>query len=159
MNERALSWWSLRTTREKRLLLVMAGLALVLLAWLLVVRPLDNALAAAKARHDRAVIAFAEIEARIVAIEALRAAPQARVEGRVAELVGAEAARVGFIANQAQPIGSDSVRMIIPAARPQAFFAWVADLESRLGLEVVALTARPNADQTLSVDVTFRRRG
>lgn len=148
--------WNTRTTREKWILLALAAVVAVALAWLLVVRPLDRALDAAKARHDSAVIALAEAESRIAAIESLRSAPRPTVQGRIADVVGAEAVRVGFTMNQTEPVGTDGVRIIIAAVRPQTFFGWVADLETRLGLEVVALSARPNADQTLSVDVTFR---
>jgi len=156
MIERWRGWWNVRSVREKRLLLAMGALAAVALAWLLVIRPIDNARAAAKARHDHAVIALARVEARAAEVERLRAAPRPTVQGRIVDIVGAEAVRVGFVSNQTEPVGADGVRIVIPAVLPRAFFAWVTDLETRLGLHVEALTARPNADQTLSVDVTFR---
>lgn len=156
MTQRIRLWWSTRTSREKRLLLAAGGLAAVVLAWLAIVRPLALAHDAAKARYDAAVIARAQVESRLEAIAALRAAPVQRPEGSVRDIVSAEAARVGFTVTQTEPVGTDGVRVIIGAVRPQTFFAWVAELESRLGLDVEALTARPNADQTLAVDVTFR---
>lgn len=150
------AWWNFRSVREKRMLLAMGGLAAIVLAWLLIIRPIDNTLAAAKARHDRAVIALGQIEARAVQIERLRAISRPVRQGRIADIVGAEAVRVGFTMNQTEPAGTDGVRLLISAVRPQSFFAWIADLESRLGLRVETLTARPNADQTLSVEVTLR---
>jgi general secretion pathway protein M len=156
MIETIRSWWNTRTTREKRLLLAAGGLAAAVLAWLLIVRPVDLTLEREKARHDRAVIALAQVEARIAAIEELRASGVARPAGSVRDIVAAEAARAGFTVTQTENVGTDGVRVIIGAVRPQSFFAWVADLEQRLGLDVAALTARPNSDQTLAVDVTFR---
>ena len=153
---RARLWWSTLTLREKRLLLTAGGLAAVVLVWLLIVRPVDIALDSAKARHDRAVIALAQIEGRLEQIAAARARTRPQPSGRTADIVAAEAVSVGFTVTETQPVGNDGVRVIIAAARPQTFFAWVRDLESRFGLDVVALTARPNADETLAVDVTFR---
>ncbi|RED15798.1 type II secretion system protein GspM [Parasphingopyxis lamellibrachiae] len=150
-------WWETRTVRERWLLGVAAGLAVLVLAWLLIVRPIDLLRESAKARHDHAVIALGRVEARLAEIEEFAANPSATVEGRISDVVMAEAVRVGFNTAQTEPAGTDGVRVLIGAVRPQTFFAWVADLENRLGLDVDALTARPNADETLSVDVTFRR--
>ena len=55
-----MSWWSERSRREQRLIQVMLGLAAIVLGWLLVVRPLTDSLAAAKARHDAAAVALGE---------------------------------------------------------------------------------------------------
>ncbi len=157
MTDRFNRWWETRTVRESWLFGVAGGLAALVLAWLLIVRPIDLTRESAKARHDSAVIALGRVEARLADIEAFAASPPSAVEGRISDIVMAEAVRVGFNTAQTEPAGTDGVRVIIGAARPQTFFAWVAELEGRLGLDVDALTARPNADETLSVDVTFRR--
>ena len=57
-------WWATRSTREQRLLAVMFGLIALVLVWLLVVRPLGDALDRAKQRHNAAVLALAEARAR-----------------------------------------------------------------------------------------------
>ena len=44
-------WWRTRTLREQRLLLALAGIAAIVLAWLLVVRPLGDALSEARERR------------------------------------------------------------------------------------------------------------
>lgn len=157
MIDRFNSWWETRTARERWLFGVAGGLAALVLAWLLIVRPIDLLRDSAKARHDTAVIALGRVEARLAAIEAFNANPRSAAEGRISDIVMAEAVRVGFNTAQTEPAGTNGVRVLIGAARPQTFFAWVADLEARFGVDVDALTARPNADETLSVDVTFRR--
>jgi general secretion pathway protein M len=159
MTERFNQWWAARRQRERWLFLAASALMAVVLAWLLIVRPVDNALQAAKARHDAAVIALGRVETRLGQIEAVRANPVAAPEGRIVDIVMVEAVRTGFNTAETEPMGTDGVRVIIGAVRPQTFFAWVADLEGQLGLDVEALTARPNSDETLSVDVTFRRGG
>lgn len=159
MIDRFNGWWKTRTARERWLIGVAGGLAVLVLSWLLIVRPIDLMRESAKARHDAAVIALGRIDARLEAIEAVLANPRAPVSGRIGDVVMAEAVRVGFNTAQTEPAGTDGVRVIIGAARAQTFFAWVADLETRLGLDIDALTVRPNADETLSADVTFRRGG
>ncbi|WP_299328429.1 type II secretion system protein M [Parasphingopyxis sp.] len=159
MTERLKAWWAGLSTRERWLVGVAGGLAVIVLSWLLIVRPIDLMRESAKARHDAAVMALGRVEARVAAIENATASPPPSVSGRISDIVTAEAVRVGFTTTQTEPAGTDGVRVIIAAVRPQTFFAWVADLETRMGLHVDALTARPNADETLSVDVTFRRGG
>lgn len=156
MIDRFRTWWKTRTLREQRLLLAAAGLAAIVLAWLIVIRPLSLWLDSAKARHDQAVIAVAQVENQLAAIDAARAVSRQPLSGNILDVVQGEAVRVGFNVTQTEAVGTDGVRVIIEAARPQAFFAWVSDLETRIGLNVETLTARPNADETLSVDVTFR---
>ncbi len=156
MIQRFRIYWNTRTLREKRLLLALGGVLAVALAWLLIVRPLDRALDNARARHDRAVIAVGQVEARLAAIEAVGANIPARPAGSVRDVVSAEALRVGFNITDTEALGNTGARVRIDAARPQIFFAWVADMENRLGLDVEALTARPNSDETLNVDVTFQ---
>lgn len=153
------SWWKGLSTRERWLVGVAAGLAVIVLSWLLIVRPIDAMRESAKARHDAAVMALGRIENRLAAIQIAAANPPPAISGRISDVVMAEAIRVGFNAAQTEPVGTDGVRVIIAAVRPQTFFALVTDLETRIGLDVESLTARPNADETLSVDVTFRRGG
>jgi hypothetical protein len=51
------------------------------------------------------------------------------------------------------------VNLAIEAARPQALFAWVSEMERDKGLIVERLTAKANSDRTLSAEITFRARG
>ncbi len=157
MIESLKAYWAARVPREKWLLGFAGLLALIVFAWLLVIRPLGAALDAAQARHDAAVLMLGRVEARAAQVAAFDAAPPPALDGRVMDVVMAEALAAGFNTASPEGVGTDGVRIAIGAVRPQTFFAWVADLEDRLGLEVVSMTARPNSDETLSVDVVFRR--
>ncbi|MEM8695334.1 MAG: type II secretion system protein GspM [Pseudomonadota bacterium] len=159
MMDRFGNWWNTRTARERWLFGIAGALAILVLTWLLIVRPIDLLRESAKARHDAAVLALGRVETRLAEIESAAANPPPSMSGRISDVVQAEAVRVGFNTAQTEPVGTDGVRVVIGAVRPQTFFAWVADVETRIGLDVDALTARPNADETLSVDVTFRRGG
>ena len=90
MNE----WWQLRSARERTLLRVMAGLALLVLGWLLVVRPLADSLAGAKARHAAAVVALAEATGRHEALR--RDDGAARVPLPIDSLIAGSAGEAGF---------------------------------------------------------------
>lgn len=146
-------WWSQRSERERRLLLVMLALLGLVLGWLLVVRPLGDALDAAKERHGAAVVALAEAEARRPNAPAPASAPALPLDG----LVSRSANEAGFANARVGGQGPTRATVAIDAARPQALFAWIAQLEGR-GVTVDSLRARANADQTLAVEAAFLAR-
>ena len=154
-NSTAYAWWTGRTTREQRLLLVMAGAVATTLLWLAVIRPLSDALADARARHTRAITAEAEARGIADAIAAAGRNRPARLDVPVRIFVPETATAAGFTVQRAEPFEPDGVSMVIGSARPAAFFTWLAGLQSR-GLVVEALTATPNPDRTLSVQFTVR---
>jgi type II secretory pathway component PulM len=55
--------------------------------------------------------------------------------------------------------GPGRATLVSNSVRPQAFFAWVDQIETSRGLIVERLSATAKNDQTLSVEVTFRTRG
>lgn len=158
MNDRVHGWWRLRTTREQRLLLAMFALIAVTILWFGIVRPLDDALADARQRHGRAVIAEAEARGQAEAIAALRRNRPPRLDLPVRVFVPQSASAAGFTVQRADPFEPDGVSIAIAAVKPPAFFDWVAALQGR-GLIVEALSANTNPDGTLSVQVTVRQGG
>lgn len=151
-------WWRTRTLREQRLLLAMGALALVVFAWLLVIRPVSDALSEARERHGDAVVALAEARAQAKLIAGLEQG-QAAAPGRPVDAVLSDAAaEAGFSINRIEREGAAQATIVLDAVRPQAFFGWAAGLEGR-GLVVERLTAGTNSDQTLAVQVTFRAKG
>jgi len=149
-------WWRARTPRERGLLLVMAALAAAVLGWLLVVRPLSDALDAARTRHGVAVVALAEAQAHAEARggAAAAAAPALPVDA----LIGRTASEAGFAAARIAAQGPTRATVAIDAARPQALFGWLARLE-RSGFAIERLRAQANSDRTLNVEFTLRVRG
>jgi general secretion pathway protein M len=150
--------WAARTPRERWLLTVMLGLIALILAWLLILRPLGDMLSAAKARHGEAVAALAEARAEVAAIERLERRRPSTAAGPIDLAVAAEASQAGFQLSKLEPRDGDRVALAIGAARPQALFAWVAGLEAR-GYVVDSLSASVNPDRTLSAQILLRRRG
>jgi general secretion pathway protein M len=158
MIQRVKIWYIDRSLREQRLVLAMAATALLVFIWLLVVRPLNDALVNARARHTEAVIERAEARAQAEALGVLRQAGGARPLTEPVETVISRAAgQAGFQLSRLQAEPGGAVSIAIEAARPQALFGWVASLE-RQGLLVTTLTASANADRTVAVQASFRGR-
>jgi len=148
-------WWAERSARERRLILVMLALAVIVLGWLMVVRPLSDALDAAKTRHAAAVVALGEARARLGQNAGPRAmAPTLPVDS----VIGRTASEAGFPAARIAGLGPTRASVAIDAARPQALFAWILRLEQS-GLIVERLRARANSDRTLAAEIALRARG
>jgi len=152
MSANFLFWWQGRSQRERTLLMIMAALAVVLVGWLLIVRPLSDALDAQKTRHAAAAVALAEARARAAA----SAGPVVVVSPLPADsLIGRTAVEAGFTGARIAGQGPMRTTVAVDAARPQALFAWIARLEAG-GLVVERLRAQANSDRTISVEATLR---
>ena len=148
MAARLSHWWQERSLRERWLLSFMFGLLFLVLAWLLVARPLMIALEEAKLRHGEAVIAVAE--ARAEADRARRSAePPSAPALPIDALVSRTATEAGFTGARIIGRGPARASVAVDAARAEAYFAWIAALE-RQGVTVESLRATANPDRTLS---------
>ncbi|MEA3031942.1 MAG: ral secretion pathway protein [Sphingomonadales bacterium] len=142
-------WWALRTPRERVLVGTMLALLALVLAWLAIVRPLSDALDAAKARQQAAALALGEARARRAI--ALPPAPS----GPVDSLAATTLAEAGFPGARVTSHGPGRASVTLDAARPQALFGWVAQMERR-GLVVDRLRAQANPDRTLSAEIVLQ---
>lgn len=153
------SWWRERTEREQRLLAVMVALLALVLAWLLLVRPLADELDEAKRRHGEAVTALAQARARAQApglAPATEAAAGAPLP--IDSHLSRTATEAGFTGARIAAQGPARATFAIDAARAPALFGWVRELE-QTGIVVETLRARSNGDRTLAVEAVFRARG
>jgi general secretion pathway protein M len=158
MTARLTALWLARTSRERWLLGVMLALAVLVLVWLLVLRPLSDLLSAARQRHGESVAALEEARSQAAAIAALEKERPGSVAGPIDTAVAAAASQAGFQLSGLQPQGAGQVSLAIGAARPQALFGWIGGLEAQ-GYIVQSLTATSNPDRTLSAQVVLRARG
>ena len=159
MTARFALWWRDRSRREQVLLAIMLVLAAMTFAWLLIVHPLGDALASARERHERAVVALAEARSQADIIAQLEGQKAPPLEGTLDALVSASAAEAGFALSRITPDGDSRVAIAMSAVKPQAFFAWLDRLEHERGLVVERLNATSNSDRTLSVELSLRSRG
>ena len=158
MSARLKALWLARTPRERWLLGVMFALAVLVLAWFLVLRPLGDLLSAARERHGNAVASLAEARSQAAAIAALERGQTGRSAEPAETAVAAAASAAGFQLSTLQAEGPGRVSLAIGAARPQALFGWVGSLEQQ-GFVVERLSASSNPDRTLSAQILLRRRG
>ena len=157
MAARLRHWWQERSLRERWLLSFMFGLLFLVLAWLLVARPLMVALEEAKLRHGEAVIAVAE--ARAEADRARRSAePPSAPALPIDALVSRTATEAGFTGARIIGRGPARASVAVDAARAEAYFAWIAALE-RQGVTVESLRATANLDRTLSTQAVVAAGG
>ena len=131
----------------------MLVLALVLLVWLLIVRPLSDALDTAKMRHGDAAVALAQARARTAPAGGGGPAAAGPVDAIVTRTAGA----AGFPGARVAAMGPGRAAVSLDAARPQALFGWIAQME-QAGLVVERLRARANQDHTLSAELTLGAR-
>ena len=153
------SWWRTRTLREQRLLLAMLALLALVLAWLLVIRPVGDALSRARERHSDAVVAAAEARAQVEALRGLQRQAPTALAGPLDATLNQSATEAGFTVSRIEREAANRATVVLDAVRPQAFFGWVDQMENGRGLAVERLTATTNSDQTLAVQVTFTARG
>lgn len=158
MIERFKTWFGDRSLREKRLLIVMAGLAVLTLVWAGIIRPLGDGLSSARERHTDAVIRLAETEARVKAVESLQRDLGAPLNAPLDAVIRDRANETGFALASVAPQGQGGVQIAIASARPGALFGWIARLESA-GILVDALSTTDNGDKTVSVQMTLKARG
>jgi general secretion pathway protein M len=153
-----IEWWSERSLREQRLLLVMLALIVLVLGWLVVIRPLSDALDDVQRRHGETVLALAQAEGRADAARRLQGERSASAPLPVDGFLGRTSTEAGFAGARIVGQGPARATMTLEAVRPQAFFAWVRQMERR-GLVVDSLRARANSDRTLAVEASFRAGG
>lgn len=143
-------WFSGRTLREQRMLIVMAALLLAVVVWLGVVRPVLAWRAAAADRAQAAAATLAEVRASVASLGPARPAARPPAEGleplirRTAEAAGLE------VVTAMSPSGQLGFQLSrVSSGR---LFAWLAALETDHRLTVCSLGVVENADATLNVE-------
>ncbi|MDQ1159084.1 general secretion pathway protein M [Sphingomonas sp. SORGH_AS 950] len=148
-------WFDGRSTREKRLLLVMAALMVVTLLWGGILRPLGDGLSGARERHADAVIRLGEAQA--IADELRQRRRRPALSGTLADTIRLSAEQAGFTLSGLTEDGPGRVRAQIASARGAALTPWLARLE-RGGVLVEQATLTDNGDRTLGVALVLRAR-
>lgn len=153
-----IAWFTDRSLREKRLIVVMLALLALTVIWFGVFRPLGDGLSAERQRHADAVIRLGETQAAVTAIRAAQRARPALLTGTFADAVRARAADAGFAVASLDEDGADRVRVGIAGARPGALLPWLARLEAQ-GILVETATLTDKGDRSVGVQLLLKRRG
>lgn len=150
------AWYTGRSQREKRLILVMLALLVVTILWAGIIRPVQDGLDSTRDRHARAVVRLGEVRAQVAAVKAIQRGRARTPEGPLADAIRARADEAGFALASLEPDG-DRVRIGIAQAKPGALLGWIAGLEGD-GLLVDASTVNGNGDGTVSATLTLKAR-
>ncbi|ABI77812.1 general secretion pathway protein M [Hyphomonas neptunium ATCC 15444] len=154
-------WWNTRTPREKMLLAIAGFILAVAVIWQLVLNPAIHTLERAKRSHEQS----AQTLARLDRIESLMQqgetilpyATAPSTQDTAALLSEAERmAREGnLLLSGSEPASPSSFRVKLSAVSGPAFFQWVEQVETGLGVSVSAASLTQNADGSMDADTEF----
>lgn len=151
-------WFAGRSLRERRLILVMLGLAAVTLVWAAVIMPVRNGLSSTRARYTDAVVRLGEAQAGLAQVKAAQRRAGPPLAGALADAVRTSAQGAGLTLSTLDPDGADRVRAGVASARAGVLTAWIAGLEGS-GVLAEAVTVAGNGDGTVNAQMTLVRRG
>ena len=144
------AWWSGRTLRERRMLLVMIGLLSAVFAWLGVVQPVLVWRAAAADRAEVAALTLAEVRAAAASFGPERPVATAPAEG-LEPLIRRTASAAGLdVVTVMSPSGQLGFQLSSVGSGP--LFAWLGALETDHRLSICSLGVTENTDATLNVE-------
>lgn len=135
-------WFLARSRREQLLLTAMLALALPLLAWLLVYRPVDAALTSARARNVAAVHEHGRVVAQLAQLKQTAPATSTPATGDLALLVSVSAGRHGVVLASNSMQGPDAMAFVTQAGPVTAPLRWLQELEEQ-GVAVRELQLTP----------------
>jgi general secretion pathway protein M len=81
------TWFEGRSLRERRLLLVMAALAVLTLLWAVIIRPVGDGLSSARERHADAVMRLGETRAQVATLRDIQRTRATPLTGTLADVV------------------------------------------------------------------------
>lgn len=148
------SWFASRSLREQRLLIVMGVIALPILFWLLVLRPLEAAHDGALERYRLALDRNGRIAAMTGTAQSDIPAPV--IDGSVAAFLTDHAAQRGLTLASATDTGSMTADVAVEDVSPSEVARWIAALEQD-GLHVDRLRLEPSS-QGVSVNASVGAR-
>lgn len=148
-------FYSERTAREQRLILLMLAIAVPLLIWLLLVRPLDKAYDSALERHLEAIDRNGRVRALATAPRAAPPTTSAATQD-VGLLVADSASRSGLTLGANASAEPGTVNITIPQGPLVAAMQWLRELEAS-GMRIEDLRMVPAGEGSVSVTARLAR--
>lgn len=140
------TWFATRSPRERRLLILMGIIALPILFWLLLLRPLDAAHDEALDRYRLALDRNGRIAA-MTGIDQSDIAPPV-IDGSIATFLTDHAAQRGVTLSSATDTSGATAEIAIETISAGEFARWVDALEQD-GLHLETLRLSPSSDGVL----------
>ena len=154
-------WYMGRTVRERWLIALMLAIAVPLLCYVGIYRPLTQAIERAEQRHDAAVQQHGLILARLAQLDQAQRpgvpappAGSAPLSLRVTEA----AALAGVSLSGNEPRGAGSALITLAPSAPTAALGWLRQLEEQ-GIIVRELTITPQPDGQVVTTATLSQAG
>lgn len=143
-------WWTARSPRERVMLLVMLAIAIPILGWLLVARPLADARADARADYLLALDRHAQVSAMTV----VTIHDGQGIGMPLTDFLAAGAGQRGFTLTVNSLEAPGRARIAISQASGQALLGWLAELEAA-GLVLTQLQMVPGEAGGMSLSATI----
>ncbi|UVO49374.1 type II secretion system protein M [Sphingomonas sp. SUN019] len=150
------AWFTGRSLRERRLILVMFALLAITIVWAAVIRPVRDGLASSRDAHASAVVRLGETEAQVRALKSIQRSRPQPLDAPLADAIRARADTAGFALASLEPEG-DRVRISIASAKPGALLGWIAGLEAE-GILVDGVTISGAGPGIVSATMTLKAR-
>lgn len=152
-------WIMSRTPRERWLLALMLAIALPLLSYYAIYRPLTAAIERAQQRHDTAVRDHGLVLARLEQLDQSRRPPLAAATGAPVTLRVTEAAALAGVSLTAnEPRGARSALVTLAPSAATAALRWLRGLEEQ-GIIVQQLAITPQPDGQVVATATLSQAG
>lgn len=146
-----IEWWNARSPRERVMLLVMLALAIPVLGWLLIARPLIDAKADARADYLLAL----DRHARVSAMTTDTLFEGGGIAVSLTDFLASQASQRGFALTVNALDAPGQARIAIAQANGQALLGWLAELEAvGLVLSNVQITPGEAGGVSLSATIT-----
>lgn len=156
---RVREWYEGRTRREQLLLLSMIAIAAPVLAWLLVVQPLDRAYEAALQEQLEALDRHGRVK---MLADLGRAKPAASAPAEpdvdLQLVVTQSAGQAGLALQSATPAGADRIEVAVEGSPATGIVRWLGDLEA-VGVRVEELRMTPQPGGTANMSARLARLG
>lgn len=150
-------WYGGRSRREQLLLLLMLAMAVPLLAWLLVVRPIDGAYDRSLEEYLEAVDRHGRVLALADAAKAKPAVAPTMQSNAELELVVTEAAsRAGIVLEGVTPSAPNTVEISATGAKATAAAQWLGNFNAR-GIRVQEMRMTPLPDGNVNLSARLAR--
>lgn len=147
--------WDARTRREQQMLLGMALLAVAVVLWLGVVRPLNGWRDETARERARAEAEVVEVRTSLARLAPAKAAGARGTDAQGLEPVLQQTATAAGLELTTGMDASGRLGFRITRASSAAVFGWLAALETTHGLQPASLGVVENADASLQVEGAF----
>lgn len=144
-------WWAQRSARERIMLAVMLLIAIPILAWLLVARPLADAKTDARAEYLSALDRNARVKA-MMSSDADRTDLALAVP--LTQFIDEQASQRGFTLTANAQEAPGVIRIAIAQASGQALLGWLGELEAQ-GLVISNLQITPGEAGGVALSATI----